>query len=347
MPYQKTIEQLREVASVFWPLEFSKEVFEQSVIPLLLDTQERFIAILNVPISDIVQLFAILNASDFPPNLFLKHLLVLTDFGGEMLQRVNEFFDLLFPTGEMVYQWGNEKQERVYSFKALPVRGVLNNALLQLNGVTLQQKAMVSGLVQDVVALLLVGSTCTNPHTAAVLQKCVISRYFDNPVALATYIKQRYIWVSRITGGSEANTLGQLAERAVVDYLAGHLNVPGVVVQRGGHLPGVSHKDRTNAAPRPTTFDVVVSKATRYAAIEVSFQVTTNSTIERKSRDAQRVFTQAEAAGYKIAYVIDGAGNFQRKAAVSTLCQYSHCTVAFSPAEFEVLCQFLREYLEG
>lgn len=80
--------------------------------------------------------------------------------------------------------------------------------------------------------------------------------------------------------------------------------------------------------------------------MEVSFQVTTNSVIERKAGQAQARYNQIDKAGYKIAYVIDGAGNFQRDTALGTICRYSHCTVAFSQSELGVLCEFIRDYLQ-
>ena len=88
-----------------------------------------------------------------------------------------------------------------------------------------------------------------------------------------------------------------------------------------------------------------MSKENKYVAIEVSFQVTTNSVIERKAGQAQARYTQIENAGYKIAYIIDGAGNFQRETALHTICLYSHCTVAFSRPELDVICEFIRGYL--
>ncbi len=81
-------------------------------------------------------------------------------------------------------------------------------------------------------------------------------------------------------------------------------------------------------------------------ALEVSFQVTTNSVIERKAGQARSRFQQIEKAGYKIAYILDGAGNFQRENALETICTHSHCTVAFSRSELKVLCQFIQEYLK-
>jgi hypothetical protein len=344
MSYRRTVTELREAASIFWPAELSRKAFEQSVIPLLLETQDQFIAILSVPVRDISGLFDVINISTFPPNLFLKHLVVLTDFGGEMLQRINQFYDVLFPTGAMEYRWGDARG--VYRFKALPVRGVLNNAHLHIDSSALLSKVAMSNLSQDVIALLVVGGACTDARAAAVLEKCVIGRYLGDPGRLANYIKQRYIWVSRITGGSDANTLGQLAERTVIKYLEEHLNVPGATIQVGGSLPGVTHRDDRSRSQKPTAFDIVVARGNKHVGIEVSFQVTTNSVIERKGREALAVFRQVEEAGHRIAYVIDGAGNFQRQAAVENLCTYSHCTIAFSPDEFRVLCAFVREFLQ-
>lgn len=51
--------------------------------------------------------------------------------------------------------------------------------------------------------------------------------------------------------------------------------------------------------------------------------------------------------GCWIAYVIDGAGNFQRSSAVSTICNFSDCTVAYLEAEIAVLAKFIKEKLNG
>lgn len=48
-------------------------------------------------------------------------------------------------------------------------------------------------------------------------------------------------------------------------------------------------------------------------------------------------------AGHKIAYVIDGAGNFQRRSALSTICHHSDCTVTFKDEELNALVAFLQQ----
>lgn len=89
-----------------------------------------------------------------------------------------------------------------------------------------------------------------------------------------------------------------------------------------------------------------MTNGNKYVAIEVCFQVTTNSVIERKAGQARSRYEQIEHAGHRIAYVLDGAGNFQRETALQTICAYSHCTVAFSRSELELLCTFLKEQFE-
>jgi hypothetical protein len=51
------------------------------------------------------------------------------------------------------------------------------------------------------------------------------------------------------------------------------------------------------------------------------------------------------AAGHKICYVIDGAGNINvRASAVRNICRFSDCTVAFSLPEIGVLAEFLQKH---
>ncbi len=181
-----------------------------------------------------------------------------------------------------------------------------------------------------------------NQDTASTLARCEIGSYLGKPNDLNTFIKQRYIYVSRVTGGSKSNTLGQIAQNSVSEYIKQELGEKNITVKLGGRLPNVTQTDETTG--KLTSFDIIVTNGTKYVAVEVSFQVTTNSVIERKSGQAKSRYEQIENAGHKIAYVIDGAGNFQRQSAVGTICSYSHCTVAFSQRELNLLCEFIRKF---
>jgi len=74
----------------------------------------------------------------------------------------------------------------------------------------------------------------------------------------------------------------------------------------------------------------------------VSFQFTTNSTIERKSGQAEARQRLLRAKGHRIAYVIDGAGNFERSSAIATIAAHCDEIVTFKDDELDRLAEYLR-----
>src|SRR5262245_7631422 len=240
--YRKTFEELELVASKFWPSELSRMEAQVSIIPLLLETQDQFISIISIETTDLDKLFDIIEASSLSANLFLKHLAILADYGGEMLQRVAAEFSKLFPAGELRYLWRGQQQS--YAFKALPAQR-FSNKTLKIDGKELLNKHSLDDLQKDAIALLLFGSAYSddNQEIASTLSKCEIGEYLGKPDELATFIKQRYIWVSRITGGATSNNLGQMAQEFVRQYILENLSSVNIKVSSGGRLPGVTHTD--------------------------------------------------------------------------------------------------------
>ncbi|MFN8485542.1 MAG: restriction endonuclease [Anaerolineae bacterium] len=341
--YRKSLEELERVASKFWPRELSQIEAQKSIIPLLLETQDNFISIIGTGAPTLDRFFSIVEAAEMPANLFVKHMVILADFGGEMLQRVSGEFEKLFPKGELFFEW--KGKSHIYQFKALPERK-FSNATLRIDGRELLRDHPLDDLQKDAIALLLFGNShaAVNPEAGDALAKCELGEYLGKPNELGQFVKQRYIWVSRITGGATSNTLGQIAQAFVADYLKANIKLPHFEMKAGGRLPDVSHTDAGTGLF--TAFDLIASNGVRYVAVEVSFQVTTNSVIERKSGQARSRYEQVEQAGHKIAYVLDGAGNFRRSSALRTICEYSDCTVAFSRSELDILCQFISEFLQ-
>lgn len=121
--YKKTFEGLEQVASKFWPSELSEIEANLSVIPLLISTQAQFISIISIDTPELENLFDIVGVSSLPANLFLKHLVILADFSGEMLSRVSNNFTNLFPQGRLNYLW--KGMQKSYTFKALPQKNLL------------------------------------------------------------------------------------------------------------------------------------------------------------------------------------------------------------------------------
>lgn len=343
--YERTLEELQEVGTLWWPREVRDAADSISVLQTLLDTQEEFISLLKlIKISPECNVFELLDASKMRYNLFLKHLVVLADFGAEQLKRVNKNFDKLFPNHIMVYDIGGES--RVYKFNSLPV-GTLSNKRLRIDTIEhLTQGKYDAKLCQDVIMMLLFGASSDRFQTRAVLYKCRIAEILGDVANIETFVRQNYIRVSRIIGGKTANDLGNVAQSYLRDYLTENLGEK-YLVTLNGTVDGVTKNDGKTEA----VFDIVVSlkentaRRRKFIGIEVSFQETTNSVVERKSQEARSLFEKMASARNYVVYVIDGAGNFDRKPAIRVMCENSHCNVGYSPEEFEVLMSFIKEKL--
>ena len=338
--YNRDINELKENATFWWPEELKKKNAKANIIPLLLQTQEGFVSILNLCKKDPFKIFELIEVSEFPANLFLKHLTVLADYGGEKIQRLGRAFKEIFPKndqGQYYFDFFWNEEEYRYKFKAFPIKGMGNNKF-KIDGKGLTKEAALDDKTKDLIALLLFGSTSEFSEKGA-LYLCEIGTLIGEEQNLGNYIQQRYISVSRITGGATANKLGQLAQTEVVDFLINKLDKSFKIIRNGTiQLEGY---DKVGGMP----FDIVVSKGDKFIGVEVSFQVTTNSTIERKSGQAVDRYVLMHKNGYKIGYVLDGAGNFQRSSALSTICNHSDCTVAYTLEEFKVLAEWIKEEL--
>ncbi len=326
-------------AAMWWPAFLSSMETDASIIPTLIKSQEEFVSLLKLSGKDPFAIFNILASAGVSGNLLLKHMVVLADIGGESLQRIGTQFSSLFPldknTDKYFFEFIWKEEKYRYDFEALPVSSLTNTAL-GIDGASLLKETPLKPLHKDVAAILLFGSTYTNEQVAeTTFSKCEIGTLLGLPDEIDRYIDQRYIWVSRITGGAQANTLGQNAQTFVVNTLRERLGKSYTVTRNG----------KIDLGSERMPFDVVVEKKGNFIGIEVSFQVTTNSTIERKANEAENRQNLMHGAGYGIAYIIDGAGNFQRSSAITKICLHSDCTIAYKESEIEVLAKYIEETL--
>lgn len=342
MKYKKTLQDLEKVAIKWWPKELETQVAEASVIPKLLETQEEFIAILKLSSKQPEQIFKAIEVSNLAPNLVLKHLVVLADYGGELIKRLGKEFASVFPldtkANKHTMTFPYKGKMHTYTFKALPITG-LSNTRLKIDGKAIIKSEPLNDLTKDMIMVLLFGGASQANHLAA-LEKCDLGGIIGNPNEVEKYVKQKYIYVSRITTGASANGLGQIAQIYVANYLRKELDV-SYTVQSNDKIKLDSY-DNEKGMP----FDVVVRRKDQVVGVEISFQVTSNSVIERKAALAEGRLNQMRRSGYFVAYVLDGAGNFSRSSALTTLCQSSDCTVAYSDKELGTLVSFIRGKLD-
>lgn len=95
--FNRNIDELEENAVKWWPDHIREKEAEASIVPKLIDTQEKFLSVVRLTKRNPESVIDLLKTSEFPANLFLKHLMVLSDYGSEPLQRVQRDFDLIFP----------------------------------------------------------------------------------------------------------------------------------------------------------------------------------------------------------------------------------------------------------
>jgi len=343
--YKRTLKELELHAVLHWPEDMLSKYTDVSILPLLQKTQDSFLSIIKcaskTPLSWID---ALENCEELDGQLFLKHLMIISDIGGEALNKLPPLEQYL-PDGEMCFIW--KEGEFVYKLKTLGKCNLSNSGLkveskyfIQRNkNIVFKFKESMSQKSKDICMLLLFGSGLINDcFPVEIKEKCVLGEYLGQPQYLENFVKQRYLSVSKQMGGTAANAMGQIAQSYVVDRLTECLE-GGWSVKSNGTLPNVFHTENDKL----TNFDIVVkSPSEKYYGIEVSFQVTTNSVIERKARESEAMMNSVHAAGHKICYVIDGAGNIKiRRSAVSTLCDHSDCTVAMSPSEIQHLAEFM------
>lgn len=324
---------LEENAFKFWPPEIASKERDASIIPLLLETQDKFISILNVADATPYSWQDALKTSSMPGNVFLKHLQVLSDVGGEKLQRFKKELPLVFKDSKMDFVWYEKRY--TYEFKTLHGGIAWDNKRLKIDGKGLLDKVDFSPEMIDIAMLILYGGTALIANLPEYIEfNCIIGEMIGRVEELEKFVKQRYIFVSRITGGATANALGNMSQQYVAEYLK--IKLPDW--NFSGHtIPGVRDDGKTDMS-----FDLVaISPKNKYCAIEACFQVTTNSTIERKGEqaiDRQRLLHQI---GHRIAYVIDGAGNFARPAALKKISDHSDCIVTYRDEELDKLAEFL------
>ncbi len=337
--YNRTLTELKSKAVLHWPEEILHAAGNASVLPLLLKTQDTFISLLKVANKNPFSWMETIRHNKLLSGpLFLKHLMVMTDLGGEALNKLPPLSSY-YPNGVLNFSWDNQYWE--YKFKKIHEKCLLDNAALLVDSKKLLKGGEFTPKMIDVAMLLLFGSLGENDSLPMeVKERCVVGSLIGRPQELDQFVKENYIRVSRQLGGATSNALGQFAQKYVVEHLKSLLPSDWIVI-RDSSLPGVSHNTDGNG----TNFDVIVkSPQGKYFGIEVSFQVTTNSVIERKARESDSLMASVHSAGHKICYVIDGAGNINiREKAVRTLCSNSDCTVAMSVEEIQHMVDYLVE----
>ncbi len=215
----RSVIELEANAEKFWPKQLAEREKSTSIIPMLIESQEKFIGVLYVADASPDAWMSVLKATtDMPYNLFLKHLMVLSDVGGEKLQRFRTNINVFFPDGNMHYVWRDNKY--LYRFNSLDKVKKWTNTLLGADGKELLVPKQFQPVYEDVAMFLMhAGASIDSSIPDDVLEKCMLGTLLGRKKELDTFVRQRYIHVSRITGGATSNAMGQLCQSYVREFL--------------------------------------------------------------------------------------------------------------------------------
>jgi hypothetical protein len=333
---KRSLKQLQDSGLLRWPETLLAAAKNASVLDKLLDSHNAFLRVCAGEAFDHNSWPQGINSQTIiAPNLFLKHLMALTDIGGEALNKLTPIMKY-FPTGAINLEAGGGSR-RSYKFQKIHNITSLHNTALGVSSSQLlaeKKKLDLKGL--DVVMLLMFGGLDSESELTPELAEIFsVGRFIGNKMLLVDYVQSAYLRVSRQTGGATANSLGASVQSYVAHEIRQRL--PIWDVKETAVVPGVQHGNT------PTTFDVLAeSPKGNKVCIEVSFQVTTNSVIERKARESAAVYESCRKAGALLVYVIDGAGNLNvRTKAVQQLIDNSDLVVTISPSDLDLLADEL------
>src|SRR3990167_1822392 len=102
----RDLKDLEANALKFWPPKIAETERNSSIIPKLIETQDKFISLLNIADAEpFAWLKVLATTKELSANLFLKHLMVLSDIGGEKLMRFKKELPKIFEKDTMKFAW--------------------------------------------------------------------------------------------------------------------------------------------------------------------------------------------------------------------------------------------------
>lgn len=127
--------------------------------------------------------------------IFLKHLMVMSDLGGEALNKLPPLSNYC-PNGVLEFNWRDSISE--YQFKTIHKKCSLTNSSLQVDAKKLLMGGKFNDKMVDVAMLLLFGSSGVNDSLPIeVKDRCLIGTLIGQGEELERFARENYIRVSR------------------------------------------------------------------------------------------------------------------------------------------------------
>jgi hypothetical protein len=202
-------------------------------------------------------------------------------------------------------------------------------------------------LLSDLFYIICFGSKTEEFADFLSFRRFRLAEICGKPEAVQRHFRELYLNVSRQLTQLAAQAQGDFLNDFVKSYLdarfAGNPSIRWVESRR---VPGIGDERARSLGGEQFDLVYAITPASKgeiiYVAIEVAFQETTNSTMERKARHASLLFEHFDRMGYKLCFVVDGAGFLSaRLKALRDIIQNSHYRVTLKPEELSSLCEFI------
>lgn len=360
------IQELKEEANWFWTDEIIGSQQENLLISQLIESTEAVqTCVKESNIENITE--NLMNLKDeeeneIPRFIVLKNLMILLDVSAEILDRA-----VMYLYEKKIVQL--TVGENVYKFFKLG-----SEFKIQLsNNNIYKQSDKDDEFFHDILNLLLYASGSEELKLFNTFESFKLGLLTGNEELLTKFLLQRSIENSSQIKQLRAVSYGNGLQREVMTRLTRELSNLGVKVALDNRYLGIQqfdivlykeNEDEDIVLPTALTMfgkktltndekeklkntRASLMKNWKWAVIEVSFQETTNSTMERKSKQAANgLYRSIQENNHQLIYLIDGAGYFRRPKVIDTILNNSHQVASLSTEGQEKILEYLKKYFE-
>lgn len=306
--------QLKSSGEWFW----SERFINPHINPLLNELSESYNLILDT-IKKSNPLTLIDNLLDLEVNdsILIKHIMILLDTSAETIDRA------------AMYIYEKELTQLTLEDKIIKFNKLGPDYSKNLSNRKIRRAD--KDLQKDILNILLYASQSKEFGKYETFKKCNLAEIVGDDKKLQDHLSFLALRSSAQIKQLRAVDLGNQHENYVKETIR-HL------IEKYG-----TSDNRYNGQQ----FDLVLENGNKHAIVEIAFQETTNSTIERKAKQAKNgLFNSVDENNDRLIYIIDGAGVYKRKRALKDLITNSHLICNLSDAEMDKFRTYLEDYLE-
>ena len=327
---EAVVHDLKQNGYWFWQSEIYDPSRVSEIVKSLKKTRSSFISILEESTRDTIIHNLVHPKPPLTPALAVKHAMIATDASAELLDRAKDY--IAFHNIKEIHIGRTDSSIVKYTLQELGTHftsRLNNHAILKAS----------LPLLEDICHIIAFGSEIVEFKNFPSLRKLRLGTICGDKEAIRNYFAEIYLDVSRQVKGIVSQSSGNLPQWIVRSKLEKYFHSdPRVSFVAGNRVPGVGSEEGQK-------FDIVLvvnaEDGPVYVAIEVAFQETTNSVIERKARQARDLYVIFRRLGYYLCFAVDGAGYFAREKALKEIVANSDLCVTFKDSELEKLCVFI------